>query len=90
MALENAIKNAFELQRHSLNFHPYLLEIVLDESCHLAALGVRGAGENSEFNRGAGSIEQRTGGVPGESGIAKKLFGVLHRTRRLRQRRIQP
>ena len=90
MGLKNAIEDALELHRHGLNFHAQLLEIVLDEGGHLAALGVGGTGEDGEFDGSAGSIEQRAFRVPGEAGVVQKLFGMLNRTGRLRQRRIQP
>src|SRR5882724_2001848 len=66
-ALEYTVDDSAELQRHHIDIHSELAEVVLNNRRHFRALRIRGTGDDGELYRLALPIHQLAVAAPREA-----------------------
>ncbi len=94
LCLRDAIDQRSKFERHHLDVHPQLFQIVLNQGSHFRAVGVRRAREDGKFDVLSIGVHELRFSVwtvhPGESGLLQKRTRPLERARGTRNRRIHP
>ena len=76
----NPLQQTPKLQRHHVDPHADLFQVVLNQRGHLQPLGVVVARQDREFHRAPFGVKQRSLAIPGEAVRRQQLSRPFHRT----------